>query len=508
MLQKLRQTAKHTIIYSIGNISIKLAGLILMPLYNKYIPIAEYGMLGIVETTTVVLISILGLNMYVAVMRWFPAAKTFAEQKTIVSSAFFPTFIILIISGLVLFQFNSQFSELFFDSTDKKVYFNYMIGSVMLAIINTFATSLIRMKEKSGYFTIVSVTSLIITISLNIYLTAVLRWGVEGILLSQLIGYVVQFLLFSPMLIKHLTIKIDSKILKEMLIYSFPLVIAGLSAQFLNVGDRYLIPEFLGYAYLGIYSVGYKISGVISAFIISSFQLGFLPVAFKMFDKPEAKNFFIKVLTYFTLILLISALGISLFSNELLLLLAPYNEEYRLGASYIPFIAFSLVFKGMEYVILLGLHYTKKTKYSPLILLMGAILNISLNLLLITHLKLYGVAISTVISGGCVTYFYYRFSNKHYPVKYEWGRILKIFLIAISLYLITYTFMDINIFIRLALKTALFISFPLLLFVTKFFQIKEINAIKGFYQKWKNPCLWKTNFKMILTKDKKDEEEN
>lgn len=500
MLQNLKNTAKHTIIYSVGNISVKLSGLILMPLYNKFIPINEYGMLGIVETTTIILISILGMNMYVAMLRWFPSAKNIDEQKSIVSSAFYPIFFLLIISGIILLQFNNQFSELFFDSAEWNVYFIYMVLSVIIAIINSFATSIIRIKERSGYFTIVSLISLAVTISLNIYLTAKLKMGVEGILISQLVGYIIQFFLFVPILIKHLNFKIDKKILKEMLYYSFPLMIAGLSGQFLNFGDRYIIPEFLGFAYLGIYAVGYKISGVISAFLISSFQMGFLPVAFKMFDQPDAKNFFSKVLTYFTLILLFTALGISLFSKELLLILAPFNEEYRLGAIYIPFIAFSLVFKGMEYVILLGLHYSKKTKYSPLILLIGAILNIGLNLLLIKHLKLYGVAISTVVSSISVTYLYYRFSNKHYPVNYEWDRILKLFIIAIFLFVITYFFNDFNIYLRLVLKTILIALFPVLLYFSKFFYKVEIEAIKGFYQKWKSPKKWKENVNIILSK--------
>ena len=63
--------------------------------------------------------------------------------------------------------------------------------------------------------------------------------------------------------------------------------------------------------------------------------MGFLPIAFKMFEKPDAKEYFSKVLTYFTLILIFAALGLSIFSDELLILLAKNNIEYQLGAKYI-----------------------------------------------------------------------------------------------------------------------------------------------------------------------------
>jgi len=505
MLDKLRQTAKHTIIYSLGNISTKLAGLILLPFYTNHISIAEYGMLSIIETTTVFLVMVLCLNMYVALMRWYPDAKTNIEQKIVVSTAFFPTIIFVFFASFILSLFSKQFSLLFFGNTNSYVFFNYMIASIVLTIINSFATTLIRVKQKSIYFTIVSLVSLVITLTLNIYLTGTLDMGLNGILISQLVGSGLQFVMFLPILLKFLVFKIDKKILLGMIAYAAPLVLASFSTQLLNMGDRYIIPYFLSYASLGVYSVGYKISGVISVFIITSFQMGFLPIAFKMFDKPDAKAFFKKVLTYFTLILLFAALGISLYSNELLMLLAPYNEEYRLGAKYIPFIAFLLVFKGMEYVIMLGLHYTKKTKYNAIILFGGFTLNILLNVILIKYLELYGVAISSLTSGILVTFFYYKMSNKVYPIDYELKKIAKLFILSISIFLITFLFADFNIYLRLVLKTILIVSFPILLFLINFFDKKEIEAINGFYQKWKNPTKWKQNINNIL---KKKSEEN
>ncbi len=69
MLKTLRSTLRGTIIYSIGNLSSKLVGLILIPLYTSKLTLAEFGILGIIEITSQLLIAILGLSLYNAFFR-------------------------------------------------------------------------------------------------------------------------------------------------------------------------------------------------------------------------------------------------------------------------------------------------------------------------------------------------------------------------------------------------------------------------------------------------------
>ena len=49
MLENIKQTVKHTGIYALGNISAKLVGFVLLPIYTKHIPVAAYGVWGLLE---------------------------------------------------------------------------------------------------------------------------------------------------------------------------------------------------------------------------------------------------------------------------------------------------------------------------------------------------------------------------------------------------------------------------------------------------------------------------
>ena len=76
MLDKLKHTLKHTFIYSLGNLSAKLVGLILLPLYTSHLSTSEYGILSLLEASSQVIVGILGFGMANAMMRWFVSEKS------------------------------------------------------------------------------------------------------------------------------------------------------------------------------------------------------------------------------------------------------------------------------------------------------------------------------------------------------------------------------------------------------------------------------------------------
>jgi O-antigen/teichoic acid export membrane protein len=140
--------------------------------------------------------------------------------------------------------------------------------------------------------------------------------GVEAILLSQLIASVLLNIFSSPFLIKHLVPKFEVGPLKEMLKYGFPLIFTSISAIILSLGDRYVVQHFLTRSDTGVYGIGYKFGGIINMFIIQSFQLGFLPIAYKMLEDAGAKRFFSRIFTYYFGILMLSAFALSVYPGQ------------------------------------------------------------------------------------------------------------------------------------------------------------------------------------------------
>ena len=73
MLENLKNALKNTVIYSVGNLSSKLLGLILIPLYTDKLTVSEYGILGILEITAQIFTAVFGMSLYNA---FFPATES------------------------------------------------------------------------------------------------------------------------------------------------------------------------------------------------------------------------------------------------------------------------------------------------------------------------------------------------------------------------------------------------------------------------------------------------
>jgi O-antigen/teichoic acid export membrane protein len=207
----------------------------------------------------------------------------------------------------------------------------------------------------------------------------------------------------------------------------------------------------MDYSQVGIYSLGYKIAGVMNVFVVQAFALGFLPIAYKIQNSPDAQIFFKKVFKYFSMILVFGALGLSLFSREILLVFAQ-KPEFYIAYKIVPLITIAFIFKGIQYMFLLGFHYVKKTKYVAYIVTIALFVNIGLNFMLIPIFGIWGAALTTVISSLLISIISYFVSQKFYPVKYEIGKMLIVFVVGSALYLTSGLFADANIYFGIGLK--------------------------------------------------------
>lgn len=71
MFKDIKQVMKDSVLYGIGNVAVKLVGFILIPLYTdaEYFSTADYGLMGLLEVTSQILIAVMGLSLYSGLIR-------------------------------------------------------------------------------------------------------------------------------------------------------------------------------------------------------------------------------------------------------------------------------------------------------------------------------------------------------------------------------------------------------------------------------------------------------
>lgn len=477
MFDELKNTAKKTSIYSLGNLLPKLVGFLLLPLYTDKLSTSEYGILAILQASMQVLIGVFGFNLHTAMLRWLAQEKEELSQRSIVFTTLISTLIVVVILQILLLPFSADFAQFFFSNSEYTVYFVLLFISSGIGILNNVPLNLIRFHEKPAFYIIITTVKFTTILLLNIYFVAIAQIGVEGIIWSELIGGIILLVLSSGFVYKNMIIKFNVPILKQMFAYGFPLIFSTTFSLVLTLGDKYIIKFLLDDANVGVYSLGHRVASVINVFLIQSFQLGYLPIAFKKLDDTNAKRFYSKVLTYFVLLLVITAMFFSLFGREIILLMST-NKEYLISYTVIPIISLAFVFKGMQYVFSLAFHFTKRTSYNAYIVIATSILNVSLNFLFIPIYGYMGAAYSMVISMFVMMLLTYFYSQKLFEINYENKRLLTLILLGTALCLTTEFNLFEGFYLTIVFKIMLMLVFPVILLLLRFFDDVEISRIK------------------------------
>ena len=118
MFNQIVSTYKESAIYSLGNLSNKVVGFILLPLYTSYISVADFGVLGLIEPMVQIIFTLLSLGLNSAFMRWY-AIENNAETKGIIF--FNINFVLILNAALWVFSlviFAEKIALLLFSSHD------------------------------------------------------------------------------------------------------------------------------------------------------------------------------------------------------------------------------------------------------------------------------------------------------------------------------------------------------------------------------------------------------
>ncbi|MEA1896865.1 MAG: oligosaccharide flippase family protein [Bacteroidota bacterium] len=505
MLERLKYTIKSTIIYSLGGISIKLIGLILLPIYTDYLTTEQYGMWAILEVTAQILATTIGLRLSTSMIRFYSSEKETDRKKKIIFTAFGASLLSILIFNLLTHPFVGSFSVLFFNTNEFEQYFTFLILWSSFEILNRLVLDLIRIKERPGLYITVTVTKFTVILLLNIFFIVVLNMGIGGIILGQLIGSALLILITTPFLLREMILAIDFGLFSKLFRYGFPLVFSGISVFVFSLGDRYLVKLFLGYHEVGIYSLSYKISNVVKLVLVQAFQLGFLPIAFNIYDKPNAKRFFSKIFTYYAFAIFWFGLAVSVFAREFIIIFASSRDYYE-AYLFVPWITLAICFYGLQNFYVIGMHYAKRTKVIAVITLVAASFNIVLNVLLIPRIGLYGAVISAIGTSLLMTILSYQQSQKYYHISYEIPKVLIILGLSITMYFLSLIFNPYTPVVRTILKSALILLFPFLLYMFGFYDPIEILRIKGVWKKWHNPTQWPKNIRNFKIKGFEEED--
>ncbi len=258
---------------------------------------------------------------------------------------------------------------------------------------------------------------------------------------------------------------IDKILLRQMLSYSFPILIIGLAGMINQNIDKILIPFLVPESQnpmfqVGIYGANYKLAVLMNMFI-QAFRYAFEPFFFSRGknsgeDDPAV---YASVMKYFLLFGLYIFLGMTLYIDLVKQLI---DVRYHEGLKIVPLVLLANLFFGIFFSLSIWFKLKDMTRYGAYIALIGAAVTLILNIILIPIMGYMGSAIAVLVCFFLMTVITYVWGQKHYPVPYDLGRLFLYFGVALVLFFLSLAGIGGDTFFKYLFNSLLIILFTVL----------------------------------------------
>lgn len=449
---------KNIGLMTLSNFATKLLSFFLVPLYTSILTSTEYGTYDLFSATIGVLLPILTLNIQESVLRFSLDKKASRESIVSISCKYLAISNSVVIFALVanyFFRVNTtiaDYSVFFF-----LMFFVQSLSGIMVCFI--------RGTDNIADLSVSSIIASIIIIFCNILFLLIFKLGLIGYFLANIIGQFFQslYLIIRSDFLSEIKINKYSSEEKEMIKYSKPLIANSIAWWINNVSDRYVIVFFCGLAENGIYSVAGKIPSILNVFQ-SIFNQAWTLSAVKDFDSEDKNGFFTNTYNCYNCLMTIICSGIILFDKLLARFL--YAKDFYIAWKYVPWLTIAILFGALSGYIGGFFSAVKDSKIFATSTIIGAIINLCLNLIFTPLYGAIGAAIATSICFFVVWAFRFVQSRKYIKLRVNIKRDLVSYLLLCVQSVVVF-------FDGFKMYTSLIILF----FVICFLYLKEINSV-------------------------------
>jgi O-antigen/teichoic acid export membrane protein len=463
----LRRLATTGVAYTAANILSKLIAVALLPLYTRYLGTADYGIAEVLFAAVVAASIVVRFGVIEAVLRFY--YKSGEDPDRIVATAFAALFWFATAAALLALPFAAPLSEAVLNQRAPDL-MRIAIGGLWVATLHEYLLTLFRLEERARAFFAVTIANVLAAIALTVALVVAADEGARGLLLGSYLSGGLFVLGLIAVHRRRLSLRLDRPLLRRMLRFGLPTMPAELSLYALNVVDRIIIIRVLGATEAGLYALAVKFAQGVNI-LVRGFQLAWPPLAYSIADDGEARRFYATVVSLFVAGIAPVVIGIWLFARWIARALATpdFFESYEAAGLISAAIALYALY--MVQLVILG--RTGRTELNLPATLAALAVNVVLNLVLVPPLGIVGAGIALIASYFVVVALMYWFTQRLFPVPYEWSRLARVVVISGALIALGEGLLPTEGLDGLLARAALLSLYPLALLASGFFSAEE-----------------------------------
>lgn len=455
--------SKNIILLFLGTLMTKGINLLMIPLFSSWLSTENYGLFDLIVTYISLLLPFITLSNSDAIFRFVVDEECKQKQKCYISTGLLVNVVNFSLTCFILFVIHC-----FID-------WNYILPFVALLFSEIFNNHLQGVTRAIKKLTIYSIGNVITTLSIALAVSILILYfhlGLEGILWGYAIGYFIGelFLIYTIKYWTYLDFHlINITTIKEMICYAYPLIPNNISWWIINVSDRVFINIFLGAVYNGIYAISNKIPNFCAS-VFNVFSISWQEAAIDVVNSKERDIYYNSIYNR-TISTLISLCG-GLLSINYFLFYYIFDKRYYEGILYSPILITSIIFSSLSQYfggIQISLKRPKENGFTTII---GAVINVIIDILLINYIGIFAAALSTLLSNISICFLrYFRLKRE---MTFKLQKIVYVYIIYYS-----YLFIMAYYWNNLALNCLnVIIAICFFFFINKNFIINIIKKLK------------------------------
>lgn len=415
LLAALYPLARHSMIYLAGAVLVGLGNFVLVPLYTRYLSPSDFGAYALIEISLLITVTTTQMGLGTTYLRWYAETEA-ADRGEILASSVAAGLAAAALGGVILAAvMGGPLGREWIGGNARAAWI--FLPLVLFRNAQGIFFSSLQAAQRPVAYVLSAITRLLALVAAGYWFVALHSEGVRGVLNCWLAGDGACLVILLAFCLPGMQLRVRKALLGPMLRYGFPLVWSALMALLLDASGRYFLARFQSLAEVGRYTVGIKITNILSMGFLQPFGSAWAGAAFPIAHRPNAAITYTKIMGYALLVATLLAAMTILFGPFLIRVFA--GRTYAGVQSLLPWLLLPVVFRLLEYWSSLPIYLKYKTKWLGPLATAGTALCIVLNYFLVPKIGALGAAIAWAAALATTICLMTVFGRRYYPLPFD-----------------------------------------------------------------------------------------
>ena len=414
---KLQAIAKDTAIYGLSSIVGRFLNWLLVPLYTAQLSAAsgDYGIITNIYAYVALILVLLTFGMETTYFRF--TNKTHTDSETVYGTTLITVGSLSLFFAIVVLALLTPISRLM-GYENHPDYIGVMAVTVAIDAFLCIPFAHLRQQKKALKFAALKLLNIGVSILLNL----IYFYWMDG----KDVGYAFYINLVCTVMLAVCMIteytgfrwKLDKKLLRTMLSYSWPILVLGIAGILNQTADKMLFPYIYHgsdmHEQLGIYGACSKIA-MIMAMITQAFRFAYEPIVFAGVKDKDQHEMYTQAMKYFIIFTLLAFLLVMAYLDILKYII---GADYWVGLRVVPIVMAAEIMMGIYFNLSFWYKIIDKTIWGAIFSGIGCLVLLAVNIIFVPRYGYIACAWGGFAGYGVAMLVSYFVGQKYYPLNY------------------------------------------------------------------------------------------